>query len=106
MKTSVEIILQPSYISQGYINIGKKWWNLFPDLTKELELEAKPMGVIHTQFYVEVGGSHRGFSTNLRPWFEAHRELEAGDTLIIEVTESKLGREYRLLSPKEQKETI
>lgn len=103
METSVEIILRSYNMRQGYINIGKKWWDLFPHLTRELELEAKPMGVIHTQFYVEKRGSHHGFSKNLKPWFRAH-DLKAGDRLVIEVTESKLGREYRLLSPKEQKE--
>ena len=52
------------------------------------------MGVIHTQFYVEVKGSHHGFSTNLRPWFKAHPELNAGDKLIFEVIEPM--KRYRL----------
>ena len=108
MESIVEITMQPSYRG-GYINIPKKWWDLFPATTTELELKAEPMGVIHTQFYVESSpGSHHGFSTNLRPWFNAHPEpeLKAGDTLIIKVWESGSGKEYRLLSPKEQKEVI
>ncbi len=94
MMTSIEIILQPSYITQGYINIGKKWWDLFPPFTRELELEAKPMGVIHTQFY--VSGGHHGFSKNLMPWFRAHPEpeLNPGDKICIIVIKSM--ERYRL----------
>lgn len=94
MENIVEITMQCSYREQGYINIPKTWWHLFPPTTTELELEAKPMGVIHTQFYVEVKGSHHGFSTNLRPWFKAHPELNAGDKLIFEVIEPM--KRYRL----------
>ena len=96
MKTSVEIVLRPSYISQGYINIGKKYWDSFPAVTREVELEAEPIGVIHTQFYVEVGGSHHGFSKNLRPWFEAPPKPKAGDTLRITIQNES----YRLEIPK------
>ena len=107
MKNIVEITMQCSYREQGYINIPKIWWDLFPPPTTEIELEAEPMGVIHTQFYVENSpGSHHGFSTNLKPWFKAHRELTKGDTLIIEVRKTGSERQYRLLSPKEQKEVI
>ena len=87
MMTSIEIILQPSYITQGYINIGKKWWDLFPAFTKDLELEAKPTGVIHTQFYVEKRGNHHGFSRDLRPWFKAHPELKAESKVRIATIE-------------------
>ena len=103
MKTSVKGTVQPSYISQGYINIGKKWWHLFPPLTRELELEAKPMGVIQTRFYVEARGSHHGFSTNLRPWFKAHSELKAGHTLCITMIkqDTKYHLEIQLKQPKD-----
>ena len=94
MENIAEITLYPSHRKQGYIPIYKAKWDLFPPTTTELELEAEPMGVIHTQFYVEVKGSHRGFSTNLRPWFIAHPELKAGDKLLIEIIEPK--KKYRL----------
>ena len=104
MKTSVKITVWPSYISQGYINICKQWWDLFPPLTREeVELEAKPMGVIQTRFYVEARGSHRGFSTNLRPWFKAHSELKAGHTLCITMIkkDTKYRLEIQLKQPKD-----
>jgi len=85
MENIAKITLSPSHIRQGYIPIYKARWNLFPITTTHLELEAKPMGVIHTQFYGEAKGSHRGFSTNLIPWFKAHPEVKEGDEVIIEV---------------------
>ncbi|MGA8848433.1 MAG: hypothetical protein WB564_01205 [Dehalococcoidia bacterium] len=94
MQNIAKITLYPSHKKQGYVPIYRAWWNLFPSTTTQLELEAKPMGVIHTQFYVEAKGSHHGFSTNLRPWFNAHPELKAGDELIIEVIEQM--NRYRL----------
>ncbi len=93
MENIAEITLYPSH-KQGYIPIYKARWNLFPPTTTELELEAKPMGVIHTQFYVEVKGSHHGFSTNLRPWFIAHPGLKVGD--IVRITVIKTMKRYRL----------
>jgi len=94
MENIAKIILYPSHIEQAYIPIYKPWRNLFPATTTKLELKAKPMGVIHTQFYVEVKGSHHGFSTNLRPWFNTHPELKAGTRLEIEVVEPM--KRYRL----------
>lgn len=94
MQNIAKITLYPSHIEQCYIPIYKASWNLFPATTTELELEAKPTGIMHTQFYVEVKGSHHGFSTNLRPWFKAHPKLNAGDKLIIEVI--KPMKRYRL----------
>jgi len=82
MEISIEIILRPYNIRDGYINISKKWWHLFPDITCNIEVELKPMGVIQSQFYVEVGGSHHGFSRKLRPWF-TENNLQAGDKIGI-----------------------
>ena len=63
------------------------------------------MGVIQTRFYVEVRGSHHGFSTNLRPWFKAHPELKAGDALCITMIERD--RKYRLeIQLKEPKDLL
>jgi len=87
----VEILLRSYNIRQGYINIGKTWWGLFPAVTMTLELEAKLMGVIQTQFYVR--DSHHGFSKNLRPWFEEHK-LKGGDK--IRITPIEDNKKYRL----------
>ncbi len=46
---------------------------------------------ITTQFYV---GSYRGFSRNVKPWFKAHPEVKAGDTLRIIMI--KRDEKYRL----------
>jgi len=93
MENIAEITLYQSHIEQGYIPIYKTWWNLFPTTTTQLELEVESMGIIHTQFYVEVKGSHHGFSTNLRPWFK-HSKVKAGDKLLIERV--KPMKRYRL----------
>lgn len=96
MENIAEITLHHSHIEQGYIPVYKAWWNLFPTTTTQLELEAESMSIIHTQFYVEVKGSHHGFSTNLRPWFNAHPELKEGDKLEIEVIKNGKMKRYRL----------
>jgi len=96
MENIAEIILHHSHIEQGYIPIYKAWWSLFPTTTTQLELEAESMGIIHTQFYVEVKGSHHGFSTNLRPWFK-HGKVKVGDKILIERV--KPIKRYRLKIP-------
>jgi hypothetical protein len=101
MNTSVKSTVRPSYKRDYFIYVPKKDWDLFPAFTTVVELETDK-STIRTQFYV---GSYRGFSRNLKPWFEAHPELEAGDTLCITVREP--GRRYRLeIQPKKVKDLL
>jgi hypothetical protein len=94
MKTIVKSIVRRSYKKDHFIHVPKRYWHLFPALTTELELETD-ISTINTQFYV---GRYRGFSCNLKPWFEAHPKLKVGDTLCITIEPN---RKYRLeIQPK------
>ena len=89
MKTIIRSTVQSSYKRDHFIFVPKKDWGSFPPLTASVELDTD-IGTIRTQFYA---GSYRGFSRNLKPWFDAHPDLRAGDTLIIIVEQ---GRKYRI----------
>lgn len=102
MKKVKIILWPPSYIERYQIIPIRADRHLFPEdtvyFTLETNLGAFPVRVME----------HKGWPPHIHlkktKWLKEHPELKQGEKLIIEVTESKLGRKYRLLSPKEQKE--
>jgi hypothetical protein len=99
METVIEVELQPSYINGNYlyIGIGKKWWHLFPSITSDVEIEAEPIGIILSQFYVETGKyHHHGFSKNLGPWREANN-LQPRDRIRITPINDKKRYKFKIL---------
>lgn len=98
MNTCAKSTVQRSYKKDCFVHVPKTEWGLFPAFTTALELETD-ISTIKTQFYV---GSYRGFSRKLKPWFKAHPDLKAGDTLCITMIERDT--KYRLeIQPKEPK---
>jgi len=78
----VYVTLQPYNIPQGYIQIPRDSWYLFPDSSTTISVETD-RGLYHMGFY--VNNSHHGISRNLRPWLKAHSELNTGDMLRIKL---------------------
>ena len=87
----VIITLRSYNIEQGYIQIPRDRWHLFPDHTTTLRLETDRKDISQAGFYVK--GSHHGLS-KMTPWFRAHHDLMPGDKVRIKVAESM--KRYRL----------
>ena len=102
--TRVEFTLEIGKGKDNRITIPEEARCLFPDAEGEFTIKSD---AVEDKVRVKCNKKYKKPHIHLTKtkWFEAHRgKLKDGERLVIEVTESKLGMEYRLISPKEQKE--
>ena len=85
-----------SFIKTRIIGIKKTYRGLFPEFKKAFTLVTDDMGNIETNAGLCKSGNSCGLEIRegMSKWYQAHRDLKVGDTLII--TEIERMKKYRL----------